>query len=900
MSAEPLISAPIFEHRTDGFGIENTRPRLSWRFSYPENVQPLKDWAQTAYEIETIVEGEQCQRYLVSSTQSVLVPWPGASLRTGVPVSVRVRCYSKGRSTPTEWSSSAVVECTLLSRNDWHAVPIATMKKFELNENAPLRPVRFRRSFALPLDRKVLKARLYTTAHGVYEAFINGVRVGDHVLAPGWTSYHHRLGFQTYDVTSLVSPGGNCIAAEVAEGWFAGRMGIRGGKPCNYGTEVSLLAQLEMVLDTGEKVTVVSGKDWKCHPSAIQTSEIYNGEVCDMRLENWNWNTIAIDDNSWDAVKEVAFPSAKIFSPDHPPIRVMEEVYATAIITTPSGKLIFDFGQNLVGLPCIHRLPPNCHITLRHAEVLENGELGVRPLRGARCTDVLITGGYKVVNWMPKYTFHGFRYMQIDGWEHAPLALRDITAKVIHTDMHRRGWFKCSNPLLNKLHQNIVWSMKGNFLSVPTDCPQRDERLGWTGDIQVFGPTANFLYNTISLLGNWLEDLNAEQLADPNKIPPLVVPDVLGKLWRSTPQAIWHDVVIILPWDLFQSSGDCEILRRQYLGMVSWLRSGVQRGNDSLWDSKVWQLGDWVDPAAPPGDPGNGRTDGILAADAYLVHVTSLMGSISKVLGLAQEADLFASEAAKLKETFQNKYITPVGNLANYTQAAIALAVQFDLYKTRAQLATAGRSLARLAHAAKFHVSTGFAGTPHILPALVKTEQPTLAYRMLMEKHCPSWLYPITMGATTVWERWDALLPDGQLNPGQMLSFNHYAFGAVGHWLHSTIGGLHSTDGWKTVLVRPIPGGGLTSAEVMFESPYGQVVCSWSVEATTFHLKVVIPPNTTAKVIFPDSPMDNPVVRIVGSGLHTWSIPYDVPNWPPAPLPGACSPIGEPPCDCPK
>ncbi|KAL3446167.1 bacterial alpha-L-rhamnosidase-domain-containing protein [Aspergillus insuetus] len=925
MDVRVRISKPTFEHREDGFGIGHTRPRISWRFLTPENADAARNWTQAAYEIE-VRQGEEVssgdsQRYVVCSAQSVLVPWPGPSLCSGDAVSVRVRSYAAAEHesgqekepshTPTtaatEWSPWAHAECSLLRRSDWQAVPISTSRKYEAEQGDPLRPVRFRKSFVVPPNRRVVKARLYVTAHGVYQIYLNESRVGDHVLAPGWTSYHHRLGFQTFDVTSalLDSKGtNNCIAAEVAEGWYAGRMGIRGGRPFNYGTEVSLLAQLDITLDNGEKVSVATGEDWECSPSSIQTSEVYNGEVCDLRYGQWDWKMGAdfAEDDRWHAVKTVVFPTARLFSPDHPPIRATEELRPIGIITTPTGKLILDFGQNLVGVPCIKHVPPNSDITLRHAEVLDNGELGVRPLRGAKCTDVVRTGEREVYNWTPKFTFHGFRFIQVDGWNgDASLSLEDIVAKVLHTDMRRRGWFKCSNPLVNRLHENIVWSMRGNFLSVPTDCPQRDERLGWTGDIQVFGPTANFLYDTVAILSNWLEDLDAEQMANPSKIPGLVIPDVMGDFWKPTPQAVWHDAVVLTPWDLFQTSGDVEILRRQYRSMVGWLREAIQRGNDALWDSDIWQLGDWVDPAAPPGEPGNGRTDGALVADAYLVHVTTIMAQICAVLGLAQEHENLASEAASLRATFQHKYITPLGNLANYTQAAIALAVQFHLYNSPAQLETAGASLARLVKAAKFHVSTGFAGTPMILPALVTTAQPSLAYRMLMEKHCPSWLYPVTMGATTIWERWDALLPDGSLNPGQMLSFNHYAFGAVGNWLHSTVGGISSDDGWKTILVRPIPGGGLSFAEVAFESPYGRVECSWSVGLGVFNLKLLIPPNTKADITIPNGttvPLVS-VAQVVGSGSHVFSVPYEGDAWPPAPAPPSYSGIRGKICDCP-
>jgi len=452
---------------------------------------------------------------------------------------------------------------------------------------------------------------------------------------------------------------------------------------------------------------------------------------------------------------------------------------------------------------------------------------------------------------------------------------------VLHTDMQRTGWFECSDPLINRLHLNALWSMRGNFLSIPTDCPQRDERLGWTGDIQIFAPSANFLYNTFGMLGEWLQDVAVEQ-SDNNGIPPFVVPDVISHMWLSTPQAIWDDVTVLTPWDLYTSSGDLSILERQYSSMVAWVDKGVRRGSDGLWDPELWQLGDWLDPQAPPEEPGNARTDSTLVADTYLLRVTSTIAQVSSKLGYEVDAERFLADFRRLKSAFQHKYTAPSGRLVGDTQTALALAIVFGLIDEPEQITTAAKRLAQLVKLAKFRVGTGFAGTPVILHALTKTGNNQLAYRMLLEKSCPSWLYPVTMGATTVWERWDSMLPDGSINPGEMTSFNHYALGSVVDWLHQVVGGISpSNPGWKTFLVRPQPGGTIRSAKVKYESPYGLVECTWDLTKAdtgdTFNLLLIVPPNSKALVFLPDRSSG----LEVGSGSHNFSCAYMPEPWPP-------------------
>jgi alpha-L-rhamnosidase len=517
-------------------------------------------------------------------------------------------------------------------------------------------------------------------------------------------------------------------------------------------------------------------------------------------------------------------------------------------------------------------------------------------LRRAKCTDEIISAGAKLVDWTPQYTFHGFRYVQVDGWDEEKdgQLSSHLTALVMHTDLTRTGWFTCSHPMVNQLHQNAWWSMRGNFVSIPTDCPQRDERLGWTGDIQIFGPSANFLYNTAGMLGEWLEDVAVEQLNDGKDgcVPPFVVPNVVSdELWPPTPQAEWDDVVILGPWELYRSYGDVDILRRQYKSMLAWIDRGIQRGPDGLWDPEIWQLGDWLDPTAPPVEPGDARTNGTLVADAYLVRITSVMSQISTILGETADAQRFSTQRDQLKSKFQYKYIAESGLLVGDSQTALSLAIMFDLHATADQVKNAAERLVDLVRLAKFRVATGFAGTPIIAHALTKGGHPQIAYRMLLEKGCPSWMYPISMGATTVWERWDSMLPDGSINPGEMTSFNHYALGSIINWLHTSVAGVSPlSPGWKEIKVCPIPGGSIDSAEAIYETAYGRLECRWVIKSDekVFTLDLLVPPNSRALVTLPsDGSTTQDSERWIGSGRHQFLVTFDwarfSSEWPPKP-----------------
>ena len=860
------IQSVTFEHHRENLGIGESAPRLSWSFR-----GDAKDWIQSSYEIEVsrvLVDSGKRQTFNVKSADSALVPWPSRPLKSRESAKVRVRATGGRKLETTSWSEIITVETGLLAREDWAATFIGA-ERIKAPSGA-LRPVLFRKDFEI--KERVQSARLYITSEGVYEPHINGSRVGNHVLAPGWTSYNHYLNYQTFDVTEHLKTGENAIGVEVGEGWYTTRLGWGGGKRNRYGDRLALLCQLEIVFEDGKMTTINSDKTWKSSVGPRIASEIYDGETYDASQEVEGWSSPAFDDKKWSVVEPIEFPTAKLQSPTGPPVRKTQTLKSREIFTSPKGKTVIDFGQNLVGWLKVNVTGPKGHIiTFTHAEVLEHGEAATRPLRNCKAMDHLILSS-EPITWEPAFTFHGFRYVQVDHWPSGQPSVDDIEAVVLHTDMEQTGWFKCSDEMVNKLHQNIQWGMRGNFLSIPTDCPQRDERLGWTGDIQIFSPTASFLYNTSGMLSSWLKDLAAEQIHDYNGVTPLVVPNILNPDF-SMPQAAWGDVAVILPHDMYTAFGDKEILREQHESMKTWLEKGIPRQANGLWDPKVHQLGDWLDPDAPPSEPGRAKTDPHLVANAYLAYISSIMARVSAILNRKDDAEHYSAEATKIKKLFQEEYMTPTGRLAPDTMTSLSLALAYDLFPSPIQKSAAASRLAHLVRTSRFRIATGFVGTPLICPALSSTGHTQLAYRMLLQTKCPSWLYPITMGATTMWERWDSMLPDGSINPGEMTSFNHYALGSVGAWLHSTVGGISSVEGgegWRIVRFEPVPGGTVRSAEVRYRGPYGMVECSWNVKEGVFQMMAKVPPNSRGVVKLPGSDE----VREVGSGTHEFSVEY--------------------------
>ena len=853
------------EHLREAFGIGMAQPRLSWIVEAES-----QGWRQSAYEIEVHdVDGklrESSER--IESDQSVLVAWPFTPLASRERITVRVRVWDMDEQA-SAWSEPIPIEVGLLQTGDWTARFITPNWDEDISQPQPA-PF-LRREFELRAG--IRSARLYITSLGLYEAEINGNPVGDHVFSPGWTAYDQHLRYQTLDVTGMLHEGQNAIGAILGDGWFRGRIGFGGGQRNIYGRHLALLAQLEVQYEDGssERIITDDAQGWRAAKGPILVNSIYDGETYDAKLEHSGWSLPGFDDSKWKGVRNVEWNMEALKAPLGPSVRRIEMVTPVSITQSPSGKTIVDFGQNLVGRVSIRVKGSAGHtITLRHAEVLEHGELGTRPLRFAKATDRYTLRGGEVETWEPRFTFHGFRYVEVNDWP-GDLKLEDLSAVVIHSDMERTGWFECSDPLLNRLHENVVWGMRGNFLDVPTDCPQRDERLGWTGDLDVFSPTASFLYDASGFLQSWLKDLAIEQRKLGGAVPH-VVPNVLG---NGAGAAVWGDAASVVPWVLYQRYGDTGILAEQFESMRLWVDYVASlAGERYLWD-KGFQYGDWLDPTAPPEHPGKARTDKAIVASAYFAHSARLVACAAHVLGRSEEQNHYAALADKARNAFAREYVTSAGRLMNDAETAYALAIAFDLLPTAEQRQHAGDRLAELVRDSGYQIRTGFVGTPLICDALCSTGHYRAAYRLLMQRECPSWLYPVTMGATTIWERWDSMLPDGTINPGEMTSFNHYALGAVADWMHRTIGGLApAKPGYRHIEIRPRPGGGLTHCRATHLTPYGLAECAWRIEDGKIDVDVIIPANTTASVTLPG---DNTTLE-VGSGSWHWSIPYQDPD----------------------
>ena len=840
------VAAPTavrFEHRTDEgpvLGIGTATPRLSW-------IVPAAAAAfvQEAYEVELTGAGRAPEVVRVTSAEQVLVPWPAAPLTSREPARVRVRVSGAGMR--SAWSDPAIVEAGLLRAEDWTARFISPRVLGGLGAPAPVL-----RS-ALDLPGGVVMARLYATAHGLYEARLNGRRVGDQVLAPGWTSYAHRLRYQTYDVTDLVREGGNELEVLLGNGWYRGRLGWD-GRHGHYGDRLALLAQLEVTTADGAVHVLGTDASWTARESGVLADDLYDGQRTDLR---------PVTGGRGDAVEVVDGDLARLVAPDGPPVRVTEILPAAAVFTSPSGATLVDFGQNLVGWVRlrVRDQAPGQEVVVRHAEVLEHGELGVRPLRSAKATDSYLLAGGPLEVLEPSLTFHGFRYAEISGLPE--VHVRDVEAVVVGSDLRRTGWFASSNPQLNRFHENVVWGMRGNFVDVPTDCPQRDERLGWTGDIQVFAPTASFLFDSAGFLRSWLADLVAEQRPDGSV--PLVVPDVIESPLSTA--AAWGDAATLVPWVLYQRTGDVGLLARQLPSMRGWVDyiAGLA-GVDRLWTGG-FQLGDWLDPTAPHDAPFEAQADPDVVATAYLARSAEVVGLAAAVVGDTDVAEKYARLAGEVRDAFAREFVTPGGRVLSDAPTVYALALEWALLPTGDQRHHAGDRLADLVRSFGFRISTGFVGTPLIMDALAGSGHLDVAYRLMLQTGCPSWLYAVTMGATTVWERWDAILPDGTINPGQMTSFNHYALGAVADWLHRAVAGLApAAPGYRELLVRPVPARALTSASARHRTPYGDAEVSWQRSQGQLRLRVVVPVGATASVHVPGG---SEPVR-VGHGTHTW------------------------------
>jgi len=835
------------ELRDDAPWVATTTPRLTWAVTTEEAA-----WVQAWTEFRRDGEVVRLER-----AESVLVPWPFVPLVPGEESVVSVRVGSR-TGTTTPWSSPLAL--TAVTAEGWIARPIALP-----SPDAAARPAQFRRAFTA--ERPVRRALLHYTALGVAEFTVNGAPVDDIVLAPGWTSYRHRLTFETADVTAALREGNNIISARLAGGWWTEEYHVLTVPTRHYGDQPRLLAQLELQYEDGGRDVIATDDSWRVIADpALTASGIYAGERCDARLLDDAWQVPDFDDSSWGAAAEaeesIPSPTPRMSAP----VRRIETRTVASVSEAPSGGVILDFGQNLVGrLRLRVRGERGTVLTIRHAEVLDEGDLALRPLRRAAATDEYVLSGDGEETWEPRFAFHGFRYARIEGWpgEFDPDA---VEAVVLHTDMRRTGRFESSDALLNRFHENVVWTMRGNYLAVPMDCPQRDERLGWTGDTQLFAPTAAFLFDTEAFFLSWLRDLALEQ-EDNDGIVPLFAPNVVPGFASRGPIAGWGDAIAIIPTLLAQRSGDASLLPEFLPAMVAWLdRVQAALDDDGLWTAGR-QLGDWLDPNAPPNAPARGRTDSEIVATAYFVHTSRLVADVARGLGQTDVAERLSTASERSRRAYVEAYVSPAGRMMCDTQSAYAITIAFDLFDDLAQRDRLGERLASVVRRDGYHIATGLVGTSMIARALSSTGHVDAAARLLFQTEAPSWLFPVTVGATTVWERWDGLREDGTLNPGAMVSFNHVALGSVAAWLHEDVAGIRAAEpGYRRSHIEPLILPGLEFAEAEHLTPYGPLRSRWERRGGDVVLTVAVPPNTSAEVVLPDGGRSS-----VLSGEHTWT-----------------------------
>jgi alpha-L-rhamnosidase len=833
-------SALKCEYLINPLGINAVAPRLCWVLTSEECAQ-----TQSAFQIlvaSRLVDIEADRGALwdtgrVDSNQTANVVYAGQEMASGMRCWWKVRVWDRDGQ-PSPWSELAWWQMGLLGASDWHAswISLDTGPATDMG----MKPSAYlRRGFQI--GQPVRRATLYATAKGLYELHLNGFRIGDAVLCPGWTDYNKRIQYQAYDVTDLLQAGENALGAILGDGWYCGHVGHHGGRS-HYGSYPQFLAQLDITYADGRSESLSTDDTWKGSSGPILFSDLLMGETYDGRRETPGWDQAPFDEGSWRSVLAEAHDGPKLVADGAQSIRVTQEIKPESITQPAAGTYVFDLGQNMVGWARLRvQGERGTAVRLRFAEVLNrDGSIHTDNLRSARATDTYILNGSALEVYEPRFTFHGFRYVELTGHPGEP-SLDTITGCVIHSDLPFTGSFECSNSMVNQLWHNILWGQRGNFISVPTDCPQRDERLGWTGDAQVFARTACLNADAAAFWTKWMTDVADAQS------PEGAFSDVAPRLVVTNDGApAWGDAGIIVPWVMYQIYGDTQIIEHHYEAMSRWM-GYIHQANPHLLRTKRLNnnYGDWV--------AFDTRTSKELLATAYWAHCARLMSQMARVVGRTDGAEYYGQLFEKIKTAFNIAYVFPDGRIEGGTQTAYVLALHMDLMPDRLRVAAA-RHLVQAIEQQGWHLSTGFAGAAYLCPVLAEHGHMDVAYTLLNNETCPSWGYMIKHGATTIWERWNSWTEEGQPFEPEMNSYNHYAFGAVGEWLYRFVGGIDtdpSQPGFQSIVIRPRPGGGLTYANTAYHSLRGPITSKWRVKDNTFYLDVTIPANTSATIYVP-------------------------------------------------
>jgi alpha-L-rhamnosidase len=861
----PISRAPRrlrCEYLENPLGLDELRPRLSWELD-----DPRRGAMQSAYQIQVATSPQLLadnapdiwDSAQLESEQSIQIEYAGPPLESRRTYYWRVRTWdAEGEASP--WSRIQWWEMGLLESKFWKGQWIGPIVSEDDKAMAPSPYLRKK----FPWKGRLRRARLYATAKGIYELHLNGRRVGQDRFAPGWTEYHHRLAYQTYDVTDLIKQGDNVIGAILGDGWYGGHVAAFQNRRI-YGPAPKLLAQLELELEDGRTQTVATGEDWRITTGPILRSDFMRGEHYDARLELGNWSEAGYDDGKWKLPEAEPLDQLHLVAQAMPPVRPMHRLIAKSRTQVRPGVWIFDLGQNMVGNVRLKVTgQAGQTVTLRYGEMLNpDGSLYTDNYRTALSWDQYTLKGPRgnlygppsatEEIYEPHFTFKGFRYVEVSGYPAAggEPPLTAIEGVVLYSANDPTGEFECSDPLLNQLQSNIVWGQRGNFLEVPTDCPQRDERLGWMGDAQVFVRTACFNMDVAAFFTKWMKDVELAQRED--GAFPDVVPDTLvlrEGVSENFGRPAWADAGIVIPWTLYLCYGDQRILERHYDAMARWI--DYCRSNSEGLIRPDGGYGDWLSIDAPT------PTD--LLNTAWFAHSTRLMARIATVLGRDEDAAAYLGLFQEIRDAFHHRFVTPAARVCGETQTAYLLALAFDLLP-EAQRPAALEQLVRNIEQRQNHLSTGFVGTPWLLPVLSENGRLDKAFTLLHQTTFPSWLFAVTHGATTIWERWDGWTPEkGFQSPG-MNSFNHYAYGAVGQWIYQTIGGIDLQEkhpGYKQIIIRPRPlESGLTFARTAYHSIHGTIKTHWTLGKDHWTLAVTLPPNTRATILLPAGSMES-------------------------------------------
>lgn len=858
------------EYRRGWLGAGCGQPRFNWKLG-----SDRRNTVQTAYRLQVAAGGGSFESPLwdsgkVDSDRSIQVYYEGPALEPRTLYYYRVKVWD-GAGRESDWSREEWWETALgssASAEEWQARWITP----DPARIGPAEKAAFllRRSFTLRSG--IREARIYASAAGLYELYLNGQRVGEDLFTPGWTAYESRLQYQTYDVTGHLREGGNALGVQLGDGWYKSPLTWQEGLSNLYGDRRAVLLQLHVRYEDGTEETVGTDGTWRSATGPVLLSELYEGEIYDAGLERRGWSRAEYDASDWAGTEVLELPYSTLVPQENWPVRVTEVLKPQQVVRTPDGATLLDMGQNMVGRIRMRlAAPKGAVVRLTHAEVLDKeGNFYAENLRSAKQVLKYTASGDGEEEYAPAFTFMGFRFVKVEGLENwtDERYLNSFTGEVIHSDMPRTGEFECSDPLVNRLQANILWGQRGNFLDVPTDCPQRDERLGWTGDAQVFVGTAAYNFQVGPFFTKWLRDLKADQKQDGSV--PFVIPDVLkysndpnGDSSRYT-SAAWGDAAVICPWSIFLAYGDDRLLAEQYGSMKAWVEYIRSQGEDEhLWNTG-FHFGDWLGLDAKEGSY-VGATPRDLIATAFYAYSTRLVRDAAVALGHAEDVRTYSERLAKIEARFRYEFVTPGGRLAAPTQTAHALVLMFGLAEGETRMRIA-RDLNDLVVSNDYHLTTGFVGTPHLCQVLSDNGYHETAVKLLMQESYPSWLYSVTQGATTIWEHWDGIKPDGSLWSRDMNSYNHYAYGAIGEWMYRTLAGLDrdgSVPAYKRILIRPrFAAGKLDYARTALESPYGRIESGWTVDGSGTEVHVRIPANAEAEVVLPKAPLS----RITESG----------------------------------